>query len=353
MAELNAGAASEGQDDDISMLALGSTLLRRRRTIAFLGVFGAALGLAFGLLSRRVYTSEAMFIPQGSEASAGGLALAASQFGIRVPTSGGTWGSPVYVELLRSRSLLEAIALDTVIVREDGGRRIAIMDLLQVDAASNALRVDRTIRALGKIVAASEVKTLGAVKVSVITPWPSVSLALAERLVSGVNQFNLETRKSQASAERRFIEARAQEAEGALHAAEDRLQAFLTGNRDFASSPELGLNRDRLQRDVALRQQLYTTLLQSGDEARIREVRDTPVITMIEDPSLPTTGEPRKSVQKAAIGGFLGVGLGVLVAVLAQWVSGARREPSEESKEFFLLVEQATPRFLRRWQRRS
>lgn len=285
-------------------------------------------------------------------AARGGLAAVAGQFGIRVPTSGGTWGSPIYVELLRSRSLLEAIALDTVVVAESEGRRIAIIDLLEITAPSHALQVERTIRALGKIVAASDLKTLGAVKVAVTTPWPSVSLALAERLVHGVNKFNLETRKSQASAERKFVEARAQEAEGALQAAEDRLQAFLQRNRVIAGSPELGLNRDRLQRDVALRQEPYTTLLQSWDEARIREVRDTPVITMIENPSLPASGESRKSLQKAAIGGLIGVGLGVLIALLARGVAGARREPSEESKEFFLLVEEATPRFLRRWQRR-
>jgi uncharacterized protein involved in exopolysaccharide biosynthesis len=335
------------QDDEISLLAIGSVLLRRRRTILALGLSGTLLGLAAGLLSTRVYMSAAIFIPQGSQEGASGLALAASQFGIRVPTSGGAWGPPVYVELLRSRALLEPIALDSVVVVEKGGRRVALMDLLEVEAPTLARRTDLAVRALGKIVTASEDKKLGAVKLSVTTEWPSVSLALAQRLVRGVNKFNVETRKSQATAERQFVEIQAGEAERALRVSEDRLQVFLQGNRVIAGSPELTFKRDRLQRGVELRQQVYTTLLQNREEARIREVRDTPVITVLEDPRLPVVGEARKSVQKAVMGGLAGGMLGVLIAFMVQGVVAARRAPSEEAREFFQLVEESTPRFLK------
>ena len=336
-------------DSDISLLYLGSVLLHWRRTIVALGLAGAALGLAKGLTSTRVYVSTATFIPQGSEAGASGLALAASQFGIRMPSSGGgAWGPPVYVELLRSQALLEPIALDTVVVAEEGGRRVALLDLLKVNAPTPTRRTFLAVLALRGIVRASADRNLGAVRVSAVTPWPSVSLALAERLVRGVNQFNLETRKSQAVAERLFVEVQAGEAERALREAEDRLQLFLQRNRAIADSPELAFQNDRLQRDVALRQQVYTSLLQNREEARIREVRDTPVITVLESPRLPVVGEARESMQKGVLGGLAGGMFGALIAFLAQWVAGARRAPSDEAREFFELVRQATPRFLRR-----
>ncbi len=349
MTEASAGPAPVLQDDDeISVFALASVLFRWRWTIVALGLVGAAVGLAKGLTSTRVYVSAATFIPQGAEGEASGLALAASQFGIRVPSSGGAWGPPVYVELLHSRALLEPIVLDTVVAAEQGGRRVALMDLLEIEAPTPERRTDLGVRALGGIVKASEVKALGAVKVSVTTQWPSVSLALAQRLVRGVNKFILETRKSQAAAERQFVEVQAGEAERALRGAEDQLQSFLQRNRSIAGSPELEFARDRLQREVALRQQVYTALLQNREEARIREVRDTPVITVLEDPRLPVVGEARKSVQKGVLGGLVGGMLGVLIAFLAQGVAGARRAPSEEAREFFQLVKEATPRFLRR-----
>lgn len=351
MTELNADSRPfDPTDDEISLLALGSVLLRWRRTIIAMGVFGGLLGLAAGLFSTPVYVSAATFIPQGSEGGgASGLALAASQLGIRMPSStGAAWGPPLYVELIGSQALLEPIALDTVVVIEEGGRRVALMDLLKIKATTTTKRTDLAVKALRKLIKASEDKKLGAVKLSVTTKWPSVSLTLAEKLVRGVNQFNLEKRKSQATAERLFVEAQAVEAERSLRESEDQLQLFLQRNRSITGSPDLEFQRDRLQREVALRQQVYTSLMQNREEARIREVRDTPVITVLENPRLPVVGEARHSVGKGLMGGLVGGIFGILVVFIIRGVAGARRQPSEEAREFFQLVAEATPQFLKR-----
>jgi len=346
MTEQSNGPAP-AEDAGLSLLALASILLRWRLTIITLGLFGAAVGLLTGLLSTRVYSSTATFIPQESEGGSSGLAVAASQFGVRLTgSSGGAWGPPVYVELLRSRSLLEPIARESVLVAKAGMRRVSIVELLGVPARERSAEIG--VDALRTVITATELKALGAVKLSVTTRWPSVSFALAERLVKGVNQFNLETRKSQATAERQFVDVQATAAEQDLRAAEDRLQSFLQRNRDISGSPELAFERDRLQRDVGLRQQVYTSLVQSREEAKIREVRDLPVITIIENPSLPTVGEPRRTALKTVLGALAGGIVGILIAFVAYGMAGARLAASEEAREFFELVEAATPRFLRR-----
>ena len=58
-------------------------------------------------------------------------------------------------------------------------------------------------------------------------------------------------------------------------------------------------------------------------------------------------GEARKSAQKAVMGGLAGGMLGVLIAFIVQGVVAARRAPSEEAREFFQLVVESTPRFLK------
>jgi len=336
--------------ETISLLAIGTAVLRRRRLILALGFLGAGAGLAAALLSSRVYAASATIIPEEpANEFPSGLSLAAGQLGIKLPSGGGNgWGPPVYAELLKSRALLQPIAGDTLNVTEIG-RRAAIMDLLRVKPASPALRLERTVRALRKKVVVGEDKKLGAVKLTVITKWPSVSYAVANSLVAGLNQFNLESRKTQAGAERRFVETQALDAQRALREAENRLQEFQKNNRGgVSSSPELALEKDRLAREVLLRQQNYTSLSQSREEAKISEVRNTPVITLIEQPQIPVLPEPRHSVTKALLGGIAGGLLGVVIAFLAYGVSAARTAPTAESREFFELVDQATPRFLRR-----
>lgn len=333
-------------EDEISLLVLGSVLLRWRRTIIVMGLLGGIAGLAMGLTSPRMYKSDATFIPE-TDGSPSGFASAASQFGIRIPTSGGGWRPPMYVDLLKSRALLEPVANDTITVPEEGGRRMTVMELFGIRGGSLAERNNTAVRALTNVVEAKEVKALGAVKLTVTTEWPSASHAIAQRLVRRVNDFNVTTRKSQVAAERAFVEARAIESERALRDAEDRLQSFLQRNRAIDGSPELSFERDRLQRAVNMHQEVHKSLVQSWEEARIREVRDTPVITILEEPRMPVEGEARGSVQKAIVGGVLGGVLAVLIAFLSHVVAGARRTPTEEAREFFRLVEEATPRVLR------
>lgn len=334
--------------DEVPLVVVLAVLLRRWRPIAIMAIVGGLVGLAVALTGVRQYASSALFIPQGSEGGALGLAAAASQFGIRIPTANGgvTWSPPVYVELVRSPGLLDSIAGDTLVVGELGGQRMAVSDLLRVRAPNERERRDATIKALQRTVDVFEERTLGGVRIVVQTPWPSVSHALATKILAEVNRFNLESRKLQAAAERQFVESQAAEADSALRDAEEQLRDFKQRNR-VALSPELTLENERLVRAVSLRQQLFLWLLQGREEARIREVRNTPLISVVESPRVPVVGEPRGSVQKAVLGAIAGGILGLILAFLAEWAGHARRSVDPPTQEFFIQLDRMIPRFLR------
>jgi uncharacterized protein involved in exopolysaccharide biosynthesis len=342
-------AYHEGRE--ISLFAIGSVLLARRKTILVLGVLGAVSGAALGMLSPVVYKASATFVPQAMDggATGGGISTIASQFGIRVPTAGSSaWGPPLYVEILKSRIMLEPVAVETLSVPEMNGRRVAVMDLLGIQAPNADLRKVLAVEALGKKISATDDNKLDLVRVSVETAWPSVSLAVAERLVRGVNRFNLETRKSQAVAEQQFVDKQATDAELALRQSENRLQTFLQENRALGGSPELSFERDRLQRDMTLRQQIYTTLLQSREEARIRVVRDVPVITVLEAPTLPLRREPRGTLGKTLLGGLGGISFGIFAAFLTTGLATVGGAADPDAAQFRVLFDEATPKFLKR-----
>jgi uncharacterized protein involved in exopolysaccharide biosynthesis len=127
----------------------------------------------------------------------------------------------------------------------------------------------------------------GLVRIELQLPDAVMSRDVIRAVIAEVDSFNLKSRQSQASQERRFTEQRLAEAQTEKRRAEDELQAFLQRNRDFRSSPQLSFAYDRLADNVALRQQLYTSIAQAFEQARIEEVRDTPVITVVEAPMLP------------------------------------------------------------------
>jgi uncharacterized protein involved in exopolysaccharide biosynthesis len=348
MAQTVGGAVERVWSGDVSPMATAIVLLRARRIIVRLAVLGALIGLVSGLLRHRTYLTRVTFLPKGAEESASSLALAASQFGLSLPTNSGEWWPAIYVEVLNSRSLLEPIVNDTFSVTEENGRRATMLELMKVRGATAEVRTARGIIALRRLIIATEDKKLGAVRVSAVTRWPSVSQALAEKLVDGVNQFNIEARRTLAAAERQFADTQAQEAERELRRAEDKLQSFLMRNRVLAA-PDLTFQRDRLQRDVSIWMQTYTSLLQSREQARLREVRNTPVITMIEGPRLPVLPEKRGLGLRAVLGFLTGILLGSLWVFGVRGLGAVRQAPDPQGAELVALLQEATPRLLRRW----
>ena len=342
-AHLSSSADSGGE----TLLSLVNILLARRRLIIGLIMVGGVVGFLSGFLSKRTYTSAATFIPQGAESGSSiDLALAASQFGLRIPPTSGAWSPAVFVDLVRSSDLLTPIVSDTLAVLETR-RRATLIQLFEIEAPSSAERVERAVIRLRNHVRSREARSLGAVELAVTTPWPSVSYQIAQRLVSAVHEFNLEARRQQAVAERAFMEPIVRQSEQALRAAEDRLANFLERNRIVTGSPELMFERERLQRDVTTQQQLYTSILQKYEESRIGERRNTPVITVVESPRQPVLPNPRNSVLKGAVGGLAGGLVALGLALLLHGLARARREGTPTARQFFRLLDEATPRVLR------
>ena len=283
-------------EEGVSLLWLAVVLLRGRRVILVCTVFGIVVSVAIALLRQTTYTTTCRFLPTAPpDQSRAGLASLAGQLGISLGSLGGAQQSPqLYADLLSTRGILGPIAADSFPVGADSATRVPLAKFLKVGVGTAPVVIDKTLDALRKNVISTfvAVRTTGMVTVDVRTTSPYVSLAIAERLLSGLNHFNLITRQSQAREERRFTEGRLEVSRASLRVAEDEMQRFLQTNRQ-SQSPALTFQRDRLQREVTFRQQVVTSLAQQYEENRIREVRDTPVITVIEAPILAARPDAR------------------------------------------------------------
>ncbi len=164
-----------------------------------------------------------------------------------------------------------------------------------------------------------------------------------------MNSFNLERRQTQAGAELRFTEARLTEAREELRRAEARLEAFLEQNRGYTSAPALRLTTDQLTRDVGFRQQIYTTLAQAYEQARIDAVRDTPVITVIENPEAPVRPRPRGLVQWTSVALLVGILLGVAGAFVREYVRRTAAASGPDLDEFRALRHHAIGNVTQPW----
>lgn len=320
--------------DDVSIFTFGTMVLRNRWRIARWMLIGAVLAGLSVATKPKLYKSSASFMPQGTDPNRTMLSGLAGQLGVSVPAAATTNSSDFYSKLLRSPALLREIARDTFVIVEGGRRALPFVELFDIPPGNPPYREQLAVRQLQSMVQTSVDKTTGIVEFSLATRWPEVSQAIATSLLNGVNEFNQRSRQAQAAAERHFLQGRLDIANAELRRAEDRLQRFLSANRMIAS-PQLSFERERLEREVEMRQQVVLALTESYEDAQLREVRNTPLITPIEPPTAPAWAEPRGRVMRVLLGVIAGGLVGVLLSFLAFVAARRRHQGSPEIDEFF------------------
>lgn len=315
-----------------TLVSLLGNLLRHRRLLVLGMLMGFVIAVAGVLLRPPSYTSRASFMPQAARNSElSRLSGLAGQFGVNIGGSQPIQAPYFYVDLLHSREILGAAVDSTYALPADGGRLTAdLTTIYESEGGTPAERREDAIRELRKAISTPVLLKSGLVVLNVQSRNASLSQQIGNRLLRQLDQFNLETRQSQASAERRFVEARLKDRQAELQQSEERLRRFLEENRDYRASPRLSFEADRLQRDVAMRQQLVTSLAESHEQARIDEVRDTPIIVIVEPPDLPVDADRGHLFNKAVVGVLLGGLLGFGIAMVLEFF---RAHPLQELRQ--------------------
>ena len=303
----------EHSPDARSWLFYVNVILRHRYVVVGGGILAGSLVLTLSLLSAPRYRAHASFLPQEPSTFETGFSELATQLGVIAPRASGN--SPqFYADLLISRNILRDVVLTEYQMSESDGRAFDLLTYFELSGAPKEELIDRAIRRLRRAMSVGTDRGTGVVRLSVAIRHRGPSVAIVQRFLELLNDYNLSRRQSQARAEREFVEQRLAEAKSELLAAEDSLTAFYAANRTFLGSAVLEATEARLQRAVQLRQELNRSLSQSYERARIEEVRNTPVITVIETPEQYVVRQPRHTLRKAFFGALAGA-LFVMTAV--------------------------------------
>lgn len=329
------GDQREG-DGGPTLWSYGIVLLRHRFLLFFIPVVAMAVTAALSLSSPREYVAPAAFLPQEPPAASNGLGQVASQLLLATPRPS-TTSAQFYMDLLRSREVQRAVALTSYAIPGDSSVSGTLLKYFGLNETDTAASVIRALRRFGSIVDVRGDRTTGLVRLDVRTRHPVLSTLVAARFLELVNDYNLRRRQSQARAEREFVEQRLTAGQQALLDAEEALAAFYKRNRRFQDSPELVADESRLQRAVTLRQQLYLDLAKSHELAKIEEVRNTPVITVIEHPQGFVEPRARGTIRKSAVVGILGAFVAVVLSFMLEYLRRSRLADAKEFGEFMDL----------------
>lgn len=330
---------------ELSLTRLSSIIARQRGYLYRGLVLMVMIVMAVTLVTPPTWTVVASFAPDSQKGAPSGLGGLAAQFGVALPMEGGE--SPdFYVAILESRPVLEHVLRMPVPLSPDGGR---VLDVFVRNEPDTIEAIELGLRHLRKSIDSRISAETGIVELTVRTQDPALSLAIARELITRLEQFNIETRQTRASAERLFAEERLRQARRELNEAEAAVEVFAETNRSISESPRLSIQQQRLLRQVALRQQVVATLAEAFEKARIEEVRSTPVITLIAPPQVPGRADDRRMVLKIVLAMLAGLMLGVGYALVRELAASAHRTAEDVSLSEALRSDLAHPRRVGRW----
>jgi uncharacterized protein involved in exopolysaccharide biosynthesis len=293
-------------------------------TVVTYALVAGAVGGAVALLSPKVYVARASLIADTPNRNAlpGGLAQFAGQLGLL--SLNDSRAPEFYRDLMRSRRVLTELA-NARIHDPATGEPVALYRAYsqgRIDSLTPR-KTEQVLRQLNGLLQTTVDSRTGSIRVALGGPTAVEAAEALDTLLSLTNQVAVINLRSRASARRQFAEAQVAQARANLEQAEDSLRRFYEHNRRVADSPSLQFEEARLRRRVDLRQELYVVLNRELEQARLDEVRDTPILNIIDPPVPPARHEKPQRRTLTVLAAFLGA-LAAVAGLVIQRAQVAR-----------------------------
>lgn len=331
-------------DDEIDLIEIVNKFWKGRKTIFISIAVFFVLGLFVALLSVEEYTSEVKLLPEDQQGiSLGGLGGLAQQFGfsstpmqsgealsvnvypsiiqsnvfveelmryeVQVSNQSGTVSLEEYFSEYQKSSIISQIVRYTVMLpftvknwltSDDDDNSVFVREAEESSEKTQRLvrmsdkewSILRNIR--GRISTSLDSET-GVVTVSVKMQDPVIAADVADEIVVMLSEYIIEKRTEKTRQDVEFIEERFEEASKRFEAAQQELAAFNDANRGQLTAMAR-TEEQLLQSRYNLAFNVYNSLAERLEQARIKLQEETPVINILEPAAVPDRkSEPQRT----------------------------------------------------------
>ena len=156
------------------------------------------------------------------------------------------------------------------------------LNLLSEKPPDSLFLVEKAIRNFNDHVEVSEDRASGLIKISTTFQDPYIAANVANFIGSEVELYIQRENSAQSTKEKLFISDRLLIVKKELESSELELKEFKERNRGYEDSPELFMFFSQLFREVEAKKQVYLTLQQQLELARIEEVKRSPILHILD-----------------------------------------------------------------------
>ena len=159
-----------------------------------------------------------------------------------------------------------------------------------------------------KLLNVKEDRRTGLIQVNIEMESPNLAAEVANFIGSEIQSYIQKQNTVKAVKEKLFISGRLIVVKGELEKLEEDLKEFKERNRGYEVSPELFMIYSQKFREAEAKQQVYVTLQQQLELARISEVKQTPIINILDEARPPVNkSRPNRAIISllSLLAGFL------------------------------------------------
>ena len=305
--------------NDLDIYGIIRTLKNGKKNIIYSTVGSFLISIFYIFISTPYYESYITINPIGdnmnSLSSSGGLQGLAAEYGVNLNVGDLINEKPSFYipDIVNSRILKKAVinskwktisheSIDLIKYWEiNDTTKFSIGKIIEsikgkdpyIDLESKFM--DSAIEKLSEQIFVEE-KESGLIKISVLMEEPKLASDISNYIANYIKQYVSDVMLSYSSTHRKFIEERLRYSKEELSNSEEELKEFSEKNPFAVDTPELQLQRGRLMRNMEVNQQVYITLRQQYEMARINELKETPVINILDFGEPPSEKSKPKSM---------------------------------------------------------
>ncbi len=276
-------------DNSIDFKILYRVLIFNKKFIILLTILFGMSGLSGSFLLKKYYNAEISLYPAKKDISQGfgQFQSLAANLGMNSANSDQNFNIP---DVVQSR-----LIASKVISQQWENKDQKLIDLIDLWGYNNPpyyglltknidslVIKEKAIKRFNDHVQVSEDRISGLIKISTTFQDPIIASSIANFIGSQVELYIQKENSAQSTKEKIFISDRLSIVKNELEKAELELKKFKERNRGYEDSPELFMIFSQKFREVEAKKEVYLTLQQQLELARIEEVKQSPILHILD-----------------------------------------------------------------------
>ncbi len=302
-------------NNSIDFRVLSSVLYQNKLYIFLATLIFSLAGLSSTFLFKKYYMSEITLYPAKNEINKGlgqfqSLAL---NLGLNELNNEQNFNISDVVKsrLIANKSVIKKVKMKN-------GNKVSLVELWEINKPSflssfyntqtdSTFVIEKAIKKFSEHVKVSEDRISGLIKIQTTFQDPYVSAGIANYIGSQVEEYIQKENSAQSKKEKLFIMDRLLIVKNELENAEKELKYFKERNRGYEDSPELFMLFSQLFRETEAKKQVYMTLQQQLELARIEEVKQSPILHILDKAVPPINKSSPRRALFLFISGLIGL----------------------------------------------